>query len=146
VTASFLETLKRAADAASEAEEAFRRETAARTQMLERDRAFAFRRLNLMRNIHEVVAPAASMEDAVTAAEAALRLKLGWSDDSSARSEVLARFAPVARAVFAIRAESDGLEAIAALSSFETWYHDTHPGPFWALFDYEIPETPVVDF
>jgi len=34
----------------------------------------------------------------------------------------------------------------AALASFEAWYRDTHPGPFWALFDHDMPETPLVDF
>ena len=145
MTANFLDDLKCAAERASEAEDAFRREIDARTKSLERERAFAHRRLNMMRDIDEVIAPAASEDDAIVAAESALRLRLGWPDDSPARSEVLSRFAPVARAVFAIR-ENDDIDVIAALASFEAWYRDTHPGPFWALFDHDMPETPLVDF
>ena len=145
MTGNFLDELKCAAERASQAEDAFRREIAARTKSLERERAFAHRRLNMMRDIDEVIAPAASEENAIAAAEAALRLRLGWPDLSPARTEVLSRFAPVARAVFAIR-ESDDNDVVAALASFEEWYRDTHPGPFWALFDHEMPETPLVDF
>jgi hypothetical protein len=146
VTGDFLEALKCAADQASDAEESFRREIAARMKGLERERAFAWRRLNLMRGIDEVIAPTANEEDAVAAADAALRLKLGWGNDSPARSEVLSRFAAVSRAVFANRGERAEIDVVATLASFEEWYRDTHPGPFWALFDYEMPETPVVDF
>jgi hypothetical protein len=146
VTGGFLEALKCAADRASDAEESFRREIAARMKGLERERAFAWRRLNIMRGIDEVITPAANEDDAVAVADAALRLKLGWGDDSPARSEVMSRFAVVTRAVFAHRDEESEVDVVAALASFEEWYRDTHPGPFWALFDYEMPETPVVDF
>jgi hypothetical protein len=145
VTANFLDDLKCAAQRASEAEDAFRREVAAQTKSLERDRAFAHRRLSMMRDIDEVIAPTATEDEAIAAAAAALRLRLGWPDLSPARTEVLSRFAPVARAVFAIR-DSDDSDVAAALASFEEWYRDTHPGPFLALFDHEMPETPLVDF
>jgi len=146
VTVDFLAALKCAADQASEAEESFRRDIGARMKELERQRAFAWRRLNLMRGIDESIAPAANEEDAVAAADSALRLKLGWGDDSPARSEVLSHFAAIPRAVFASRGKEAEVDVVATLANFEEWYRDTHPGPFWALFDYEIPETPVVDF
>jgi hypothetical protein len=146
LTSDFLEALKCAADQASDAEEAFRREIATQMKELERERAFAWRRLNLMRGVDEVIAPAANEEDAVAAADAALRLKLGWSDDSPARSEVLSRFATISRALFTNHTEEAQIDVAATLAGFEEWYRDTHPGPFWALFDYEMPETPVVDF
>jgi len=146
LTGDFLEALKCAADQASDAEESFRREIATRMKELERERAFAWRRLNLMRGIDEIIAPAANEEDAIAAADAALRLKLGWNDDSPARTEVLSRFTAISRAVFANRREEAQTDVVATLAGFEEWYRDTHPGPFWALFDYEMPETPVVDF
>jgi hypothetical protein len=146
VTGDFLKALQCAADQASDAEESFRREIAAQMKGLERERAFAWRRLNLLRDIDEAIAPAVKENDAVAAANAALRLKLGWADDSPARSEVLSRFAAVSRAVFANRGEEAEVDVVATLAGFEKWYSDTHPGPFWVLFDYEMPETPIVDF
>ena len=56
--ASFLDTLKAAADNAAQAEDTFRREIEERTKALGRERAFAFRRLNLLRSIAEAVATA----------------------------------------------------------------------------------------
>ena len=146
MTGDFLKALQCAADQASDAEESFRREIATQMKELERERAFAWRRLNLMRGVDEVIAPAANEEGAVAAANAVLRLKLGWSDDSPARSEVLSRFATISRALFANHGEEAQIDVGATLAGFEEWYRDTHPGPFWALFDYEMPETPVVDF
>ena len=48
---SFLDELKAAAEDAARAESDFQREVAARTKALERERAFAHRRLNFMRAI-----------------------------------------------------------------------------------------------
>ena len=64
---------------------------------------------------------------------------------------MLSRFVPVAQAMFASLAPADdedaaGLEVIAALAEFERWYAESHPGPFWILFENYMPETPVVDF
>jgi hypothetical protein len=55
---SFLEDLQAAARDAEAAEAAFRREVAARMAGLEQQRAFAFRRFNLMQAIAEAVGPA----------------------------------------------------------------------------------------
>jgi hypothetical protein len=148
---SFLDDLKRATERTAAAENDFRREIAQRIKTLENERAFAFRRFNLMRAIADVVASAESEEIAVAGATALLRAKLGWSSDSEARTAVLSRFAPVAQAMFASLASSDNEDApppdvIAALGEFERWYDETHPNPFWTLFENYIPETPVVDF
>jgi len=148
---SFLEALKLAAEQATAAEDVFRREIAGRTRALERERAFAFRRLNLMRAIADVVAGGDSEEIAVAGATAALRAKLGWSDDSEARDAVISRFAPVVQAVFASLAPSEaenasGDDVTVALAEFERWYAETHPNPFWTLFEAYMPETPRVDF
>jgi hypothetical protein len=146
----FLDQLKTAADAAVKAEEDFRRSIAPRAKALETERAFAFRRLNLMRAVAESVRAAETEEAALAASEMRLRDRLGWVSESAARSEVLARFAPIATAIFAESA-SGGLEpkpkdVAKALAEFEAWYAATHPVPFWALFENVMPETPVVDF
>src|SRR2546423_1221665 len=97
---SFLDDLKLAADRATAAEEEFRRDIAKRTKALETERAFAFRRLNLMRAVAEVVATGEGEEIAVAAATAMLRAKVGWTDDSEARDLVVSRFTPVAVAMY----------------------------------------------
>ncbi len=151
-TPSFLNTLELAAKAAAQAENDFRREAAERTKALERERAFAHRRLNFMRAIAEAVATAESEEIAVAAATAVMRAKLNWSSDSDARTEVLSRFAPVAQQVFASLAPAPGgdnpqaSDAVGALAAFEAWYRGTHANPFWVLFEHYMPETPLVDF
>ena len=153
-TPSYLDALKAAADRTATAEDEFRREVAERTKALAVERAFAFRRLNLMRAIAEGVATAEGEEIAVAAATAVLRAKLGWSDHSEPRDEVVSRFAPVAVAMFeslspgdiAATEDTPEPEVIGALSAFERWYAATHTGPFWALFENYMPETPVVDF
>jgi hypothetical protein len=147
---SFLDGLKTAADAANKAEDEFRRNIAARTKALEAERAFAFRRLNLMRAIAEAIATAESEEAAIAGAKAELRSRLGWSSDSDARDEVLSRFAVIAQAMFAQLAPEDAegepADAAKALAEFEAWYAATHPMPFWVLFENVMQETPVVDF
>jgi hypothetical protein len=152
---SFLDRLDVGAKAAARAEDDFRRETAARAKALERERAFAYRRLNFMRAIAEAVATVESEEIAVAAAIAVMRTKLGWSSDSEARTDVLARFAPVAEAVFADLAPRDDdapprdappPDVIGVLADFEAWYGETHPNSFWVLFEHYMPQTPLVDF
>ena len=147
---SFLDALQAAAAEAEAAEAGFRREIAQRTKALERERAFAFRRLNLMRAVAEVIASAESEEIAVSSATAIVRAKLGWSSDSEARDAVLSRFAPVAKAAFASLAppvaEAEEVDVGQALADFEAWYASTHENAFWVLFETYMPETPLVDF
>lgn len=147
---TFLDGLKTAADLAAKGEDEFRRSIAARTKALEAERAFAFRRLNLMRAIAEAVAAAETEEAAVAGANATLRSRLGWSSDSDARTEVLSRFANVAKAMFTQLAPEDAelepADTAKVLAEFEAWYASTHPVPFWVLFENAMPETPVVDF
>ncbi len=149
--ASYLDALKLAADQSAAAEDEFRSQIATRIKELEKQRAFAFRRLNLMKEVSGVIASAESEEIAVAVATAVLRAKLGWASDSEARMAVVSSFAPVAQAMFASLApvESEDEEkpdVIKALAQFEAWYVETHPNPFWVLFENYMPETPVVDF
>ena len=148
--APFLAVLQSAADNAAVAEAQFRRDANRRFAALEAARAFAHRRLNLMRAIADAAARPESEEIAVANALAVLREKLGWHGDSEARSEVLSHFAPVARAVAgSVSARDDGgsePDVMTTLAEFEAWYAQNHPGPFWALFEQHFPETPLVDF
>jgi hypothetical protein len=149
--ASFIDVLKRSADQSSVAEDEFRRGIAERMKELEKQRSFAFRRLHLMKEVAGVITQAESEEIAIAGATVVLRAKLGWVNDSEARSEVLSRFAPVAQAMFAsiVPSADDNEEkpdVIETLREFEAWYAATHPNPFWILFENYMPETPVVDF
>jgi hypothetical protein len=147
---TFLDGLKAAADTASAAEAAFRQQAAQRIAALDRERAFAFRRLNLMRAIADAIVEAETEEQAVADALATLCDKLDWSSDSDARALVLSRFSPVAQTVFAnLMAPGDDTplpDVAQALVEFETWYAETRGTPFWLLFDHYRSETPVVDF
>jgi hypothetical protein len=149
--ASYLDALKLSADQSATAEDEFRSQIAGRIKELERQRSFAFRRLNLMKEIAGVVAGAEREEIAVAAATAVLRAKLGWASDSDARMAVVSGFAPVAQAMFASLAPAESADeetpdVIKTLGEFESWYAATHPNPFWVLFENYMPETPVVDF
>ena len=157
---SFLDGLAAAAEQAKAAEARFRYEAAQRIAALERERATAYRRLNLMRAIADAVAEMENEEVAGARASVELRGKLGWSQDSEARTEVLARFAPVGCAVFRSFAPSEDAAAAPAaaaaaaptvsvedaLAEFEAWYARERQTPFWLLFDQYVVETPLVDF
>lgn len=147
VTTRFLVELKTAAEAAKVAESRFRRDAAARIAALEQERAFAFRRLNLMQAIAAAMASAESEEIAVASAFATLRTRLGWNSDSEARSEVIARFGQVVLAMFRAPDEEESANNFPkALAGFEHWYAETRGSPFWLLFEHQIPDTPRVDF
>jgi len=146
---SFLEGLQAAASGAAAAETAYRREAAERTKQLERERSFAFRRVNLMKPIADAAVRAESEEMAVAGSQAILRAKLGWSGDSEVRSAVLMEFAKVAQELFASlhpTEEQPPGDVLALLKDFEAWYEATHRTSFWDLFDQPMPETPLVDF
>jgi len=150
--ATFLDALAAAADEAKAAETRVRQEAAQRIAASERARTVAYRRLNLMRAIADVVAEMENEEVAGARACLELRNKLGWSTDSEARDEVLVRFAPVGRAVFCSFAPGEEAPAAPAasvedaLAAFETWYAGARGTPFWLLFDQYVVETPLVDF
>ena len=147
---SFLDALARAAEQAHQAETAFHQEIATRAKALERERTFAYRRLNFMRAVAGAIAGAENEQIAVANAQAVLREKLGWADDSEARDEVLTHFTSVAAAVFASltppEAEPEAADVARELAEFEAQYAASHPQPFWALFETYMPETPRVDF
>ena len=147
-TAPFLDAMKQSAERAAAVEEGFRREYARRVAVLERERAYAFRRFNLVRSLADAVT-AAEKETAVASGLAVLRDKLGWAGDSEARTRTIEHFRPVIEAMVEALGAKGG-EAVpdvpAALSEFETWYAAAHGSAFWVLFDHYMPETPRVDF
>jgi len=153
-TAPFLDYLKFATARADADETKLRQEFSQRLNSIEQDRAFAYRRYNLMSAVADAAAGAQSEEIAVANVLAALRTRLGWDSDSEARSAILSNFAVVGKTVFlslappeAEAGENDSsVDVVAALKDFETWYAGKHGSPFWVLFENYMRETPVVDF
>ena len=141
--AAVLARLDAAKVAADVAETAYRAEAARRTEELARERAHAWRRADLMRSLATALEGVPDAEMAAAAGQALLRARLGGSDDSEARAEVLSRFAPVAVALFEMESEAT---PEAALATFEDWYASTRQSPFWYLFEHYLPDTPLVEF
>lgn len=150
VQKSFLDDLQQAAVRADGAEAELRKEITERMKVIEQERVFSYRRLNLMKLVAESVANAESAEIAVANSVAILRERLGWFEDSEPRMATLERFAPVGKAVFLSlappEAEAPEADVLTSLKAFETWYLERFKSPFWVLFEHYIRETPVVDF
>ena len=148
-TQAFLDQLKAAATSAHEAENALRKRMAEEIARLERQRAFAYRRLNLMNEIAKAVASAEDEDAAVARGLAVLRTELGWTSESETRKATLERFERVVRAAIAGLSSTETAESAPdiadELSGFETWYESTYGKPFWVLFDQEIQEIPLVE-
>ena len=145
-----LATFEAAATAASETETAVRERAYAQIAAAERERAFAYRRLNLMRMLTRAIGGADKEEAAVARGLAAVRAELGWHDDSETRAATLARLAPVVSVAFASLATVEHREAPApdvpgALADFEAWYERTYGRPFWVLFEQQLEELPLVE-
>jgi hypothetical protein len=147
---ALLATFEAAATAAGAAETAIRKRAEAEIAAAERERAFAYRRLNLMRTLIRATAAAETEEEAAGRGVAAVRAQLGWDADSATRVETLGRFSPVVRAVFAgLAPTEDGktrtADVAGTLTDFEAWYERTYGLSFWRLFEQEIAELPLVE-
>jgi hypothetical protein len=152
---TFLDAFEAAAAAARAAEAQSRQEAVRRTAMLETERAFAFRRLNLLKAMAGATGQSESEEAAVATGLAALRHRLDWSTVDEARNETLARFSPVLTAIFHATREQETPPDMAeardpapvadTLAEFEAWYRDNRPSSFWALFEQELPVLPLVE-
>jgi hypothetical protein len=150
VQKSFLDDLQQAAVRADGAEAELRKEITERMKIIEQERVFAYRRLNLMKTVAQAVASAESEEIAVANSLAIVRERLGWSQDSEPRMATLEQFASVGKAVFLSlgppEAEAPEADVLGSLKAFETWYLERFKSSFWVLFEHYIRETPVVDF
>lgn len=138
-----------AAEAARRAEDAYRQEAADRIEELTRERANAFRRLNLVRSAAKVITSAEEPEQASSRARAVVAEALGWEETGPRQELVLDRLMPVFAAMQAEMGEREGAPGMAsqeALRAFEDWYRAETGTEFYALFERYIPETPRVDF
>ncbi|MCC6947608.1 MAG: hypothetical protein IT539_07550 [Bradyrhizobiaceae bacterium] len=147
--AEYLDRLETTARAASAAEEVFRREAVKRFRELEEERAFAFRRLNLMRSIVAAVGGAKDEAEAVANGSAAFLRELDWSGASESQKQVVERFLPVIVASWeatAQEADTPKIEKVDhELSAFEQWFAEARKVQFLSLLGREVVELPLVE-
>jgi hypothetical protein len=149
VAAALVAEFEAAAKTAQQAEETLRKKMVQEVAHLERQRAFAFRRTQLIRVLASSAAAADSDAAAAAAQRAAVRDELGWSGESEAHGKILDRLVPVGSAVWRCTGENgDGAASAVGteLKQFEAWFEQAHGKSFYALFDQYYPEVPVVDF
>jgi len=162
---TYLGELEQAAHAASTAEEVCRREIAQRVRALEQERAFAFRRLNLMRTVAGAVSGHDEEAEALQAGSIAFMRELDWTGATEAQRQALEKFRPVILAAWTLgRAPegegdtaSDMASDIAAnreanrealrreLTAFEQWFAENRNGPFLGVMEREAVELPLVE-
>lgn len=143
----YLAGLEGAARAASAREEEYRREFAKKVREHEQERAFAFRRLNLMKAIGESVSGAKDEDEAKAKGQAAFERELGWTGATEMQRQTTEHFLPVVMASW--RAAQPGTvesQAVSsALADFEVWYANNRKGPFLTLLEQEAVELPLVE-
>jgi hypothetical protein len=154
---SYLDELERAARGASAAEEAYRREAAARFRQFEQERAFGFRRLNLMRTVTAAVGEAQDEDEAAQAGGQAFLRELEWSAATELQRQTLEQFRPVILAAWRLtQAEEEAADVAsdvaadvaalaAALTTFEQWFAAARDMPFLSLMEREPVELPLVE-
>lgn len=147
--AAYLDALNSAASNASVTEDDFRRNIASKMRELEDARAFAFRRLNLMKSVAAAVAGAKESEDAKKAGTDILYREIGWTGATEFQREGGAKFEPVALAVWEATKEDAGESVLAdierELAAFEDWYAKAQDKPFMTVMEQELPELPLVE-
>ena len=138
----FLTGLRARAEAAAAEEAAWRQEAARHGRALELARTHAFRRWNVLRDLHAAMQGGGEdRELSVARGLAQVRQRLGWPDaPEPSRQAVLDALRPVAVALL-----GEG-EPDAAIAEFEGWFETRTGGSFWALLDQPVYDTPVVDF
>ncbi len=150
---ALLDDLDRIAHDASINEENYRKEAAARFRELEQDRAFGFRRLNLMRTVTAALDGSESEEDAILRGSTAFLRELEWSGTSETQQETLTNFAPVIAACWQATQPTtseagalvDSTTIIEKLRAFEAWFAEHRNGPFLSIMEREMVELPLVE-
>ncbi len=151
---AFMALLNDEAIAAQQAEIAFRNSISDQIAQHERERQFAFRRIDIIERMIAAAGGAETRDDAVAAQRSVLKAILGWNADTEARLPVLDAWSRVAEAVWRFRtAELEAADAAPqqttvpdALKAFEAWYLVEFGTPFLAMLDQEVEELPVVEF
>lgn len=146
--------LELAATSAQQAELAYRKAVAAEIERHERERQFAFRRVDLAKTMALAAAGCETRDAAIAAQIAALKSEFGWYGDNEQRKRICESWEDVADSVWrsstqaAAHGEPNRSERTLreAMLAFEAWYLREFGRPFLALLDQEIPDFPVVEF
>jgi tRNA A37 N6-isopentenylltransferase MiaA len=153
--AALVAEFESAARTVQQAEDALRKRMADEVAELERRRAFAFRRANVVRALAQAAAASETEEAALAAQRASLRDELDWRLESAVQREILDRLQPLGRLMWrCLRGEDGGAKGKedmssavrAELDAFESWFETAHGKSFYTLFDQYVPELPVVEF
>jgi len=155
---AFLDDFERSAHEASVNEENYRREVAARLKELENERAFGFRRLNLMRTVVAAIQDCETEDEAIIKGSAAFMREVGWSAESESQQESLEKFQPVIRACWQMKQVGTGdaardeaqsqdkpVDIGKQLNEFESWFGKARNGSFLSVLEREIVELPLVE-
>ncbi|RUM97091.1 hypothetical protein EET67_14585 [Pseudaminobacter arsenicus] len=146
---AYLEDLGSIAREASIAEEQFRKQAALRAEELKTERAFAFRRLNLVKAIGRAVSSAENEEDALKIGRNVFFREVSWNGATQKQKEVADQFDAVVLAIWsAVRPaeETDEQPLVGdALAAFEKWYGENRNTAFLNLMEREIVELPLVE-
>lgn len=147
--ANYFDGLDRLAKAANAAEDDFRRNITKRLKELEQERAFAFRRLNLMKAVGHAVAEAKDEEEVKAKASECFLAEVNWTGGSQWQRDVVEKFMPVAHAVWnASKAEAkpeDVAKIEPELVAFEEWFAQNRETPFLTVMEVEMVELPLVE-
>lgn len=146
---ALLSEFESAAKTAQTAEADLRRRMTEEIARLERQRAFAFRRVRLIRALADGAAGAETEEAALSGQMRSVCEDLDWTGAGESHKEVLKQLEPVGRTVWQCGCGADGASpanVAAELEAFEQWYEKARGVPFYTVFDQYVPEVPVVDF
>lgn len=140
---------RQAAHAAGEAEAAFRASFRPRLEALERERSFAYRRMNMVADMARAALDAGARDTAAAMALSLVAVEFHLEAGREAHARIFDGLRPVAEAVAALAfpAESEAAPDIAAeLARFETWYEAEFDSPFLARADLPAVTTPLTDW
>jgi hypothetical protein len=146
--------------AAEQTERTVRAETEVRLREVERARAFAWRRLNVLKDMMRTAADEPDRAAAVERQLAGLFRDIGWIESSldelaPGALPLLDRLRPIADALHGAchPGETDGsapdgpgIDVLAAFLAFEEWFEADRGQPFLQVFERYTPPTPVVEF
>ncbi|MGB3390472.1 MAG: hypothetical protein WBA88_21110 [Pseudaminobacter sp.] len=146
---AYLENLGSIAREASIAEEQFRKQAAQRAEELKTERAFAYRRLNLVKAVGRAVASAENEEEALKIGRNVFFREVSWNGATQKQREVADQFDAVVLAIWnAVHPdqESDEQQPVGdVLAAFEQWYGESRNTAFLNLMEREIVELPLVE-
>lgn len=145
---SLLEELSAQANEAGAAEQQLQKEVARRIAELKEARAFAWRRVNLLRAVAAAVKEAQNEEEARAAGRKRFYREVGWNGGTQNQRDVCEGFVPVILAIWAATREEEPDDVAVVreeLDAFEAWYAETRGGSFLALMERDIVELPLVE-